>query len=213
MLNIKNIQCNMLAENCYIVSDETNDCIIIDCGAYSEMEKKCIEDYITEAHLTPRMHILTHGHFDHIMGSKWIYEKYGIKPTIYEADTDTYNNFNKDTEAFGFSIDYNLPAIGQYLTDGETIEFGTHSFKVTHTPGHSKGSVIYYCDEEKVVFTGDTLFKSSIGRTDLPGGSMFQIIQSLRKITQLPDDTKVYPGHGGTTTIGYELATNPYLDR
>ena len=75
------------------------------------------------------------------------------------------------------------------------------------------GSVVYYCAEEDVAFTGDTLFRCSIGRTDLPGGSMFQIIQSLRMLTQLPDDTQVYPGHGLPTTIGYELACNPYLDR
>ena len=213
MLNIKNIQCNMLAENCYIVSDESKECIIIDCGASSEAEYEYIDAYITSNELTPKQHILTHGHFDHIMGAKWVYEKYGLQPTICEMDAETYKNFRNDIQSFGFTVDYDLPPIGHCLNDGDTISWGKHELKVIHTPGHSKGGVVYYCAEEHIAFTGDTLFRNGIGRTDLPGGNMFQIIQSLRKLTQLPDDTDVYPGHGSKTTIGYELATNPYLDR
>ena len=213
MLDIKNIQCNMLAENCYIVSDDSKECVIIDCGAYGNAEYDYIKNYISENNLKPTAHILTHGHFDHIMGSKWVYETYGILPTICEADAETYKNFNQEVETFGFTIDFNLPPIGCCLNDGDEIHFGNHLFKVIHTPGHSKGGVVYHCAEENVAFTGDTLFRNGIGRTDLPGGNMFQIIQSLRKLTQLPDDTTVYPGHGSKTTIGYELATNPYLDR
>lgn len=213
MLDIKNIQCNMLAENCYIVSDDSKECVIIDCGAYGNAEYDYIKNYISENNLKPTAHILTHGHFDHIMGSKWVYETYGILPTICEADAETYKNFNQEVETFGFTIDFNLPPIGRCLNDDDEIHFGNHLFKVIHTPGHSKGGVVYHCAEENVAFTGDTLFRNGIGRTDLPGGNMFQIIQSLRKLTQLPDDTTVYPGHGSKTTIGYELATNPYLDR
>lgn len=213
MLNIKNIQCNMLAENCYIVSDDSKECVIIDCGAYGNAEYDYIKNYISENNLKPTAHILTHGHFDHIMGAKWVYETYGILPTICEADAETYKDFNQEVVRFGFTIDFNLPPIGHCLNDGDEIHFGNHMFKVIHTPGHSKGGVVYHCAEENVAFTGDTLFRNGIGRTDLPGGNMFQIIQSLRKLTQLPDNTTVYPGHGSKTTIGYELATNPYLDR
>lgn len=213
MLNIKNIQCNMLAENCYIVSDDSKECVIIDCGAYGNAEYDYIKNYISENNLKPTAHILTHGHFDHIMGAKWVYETYGILPTICEADAETYKDFNQEVVRFGFTIDFNLPPIGHCLNDGDEIHFGNHLFKVIHTPGHSKGGVVYHCAEENVAFTGDTLFRNGIGRTDLPGGNMFQIIQSLRKLTQLPDNTTVYPGHGSKTTIGYELATNPYLDR
>lgn len=213
MLNIKNIQCNMLAENCYIVSDDSKECVIIDCGAYGNAEYDYIKNYISENNLKPTAHILTHGHFDHIMGAKWVYETYGILPTICEADAETYKDFNQEMVRFGFTIDFNLPPIGHCLNDGDEIHFGNHMFKVIHTPGHSKGGVVYHCAEENVAFTGDTLFRNGIGRTDLPGGNMFQIIQSLRKLTQLPDNTTVYPGHGSKTTIGYELATNPYLDR
>jgi len=213
MLNIKTIQCNMLAENCYIASDETKECIIIDCGAYGKVEENCIETYINDNNLKPTAYILTHGHFDHIMGSKWIYEKYGLQPTICNEDAETYKNFKNEIKSFGFELDCDMPIIGHCINDGDSISFGSHTFSVIHTPGHSQGSVVFYCSSENIAFTGDTLFRCSIGRTDLPGGNMFQIIQSLRKLTQLPDETVVYPGHGPSTTIGYELSSNPYLDR
>ena len=106
-----------------------------------------------------------------------------------------------------------MPPVGKYLTGKDKIAFGSHVFSIIETPGHSPGSVFIYDEEEHVAFSGDTLFRCSIGRTDLPGGSMFQMIQSLRIVCQLPDDTRVYPGHGPETTIGAELASNPYLDR
>ena len=113
----------------------------------------------------------------------------------------------------GMVLDYDLPAGDLKLGENKTISFGSHTFKVMHTPGHSGGSVCFYCAEENVLFSGDTLFKGSIGRTDFPGGNMFQIISSLRELAQLPDATVVYPGHGPQTSIGFELAHNPYMDR
>ena len=213
MLNIKTVQCNMLAENCYIVSDETKECMIVDCGAMGDAETRYISEYIKEEGLTPVVHALTHGHFDHMMGAQFIKDAYGISPTISDLDADLYKHFREDLASIGYQFTGEVPVIGRCVNDGDEVKFGSHTFKVIHTPGHSKGCVVYYCAEEDVAFTGDTLFRGSIGRTDLPGGSMFQIIQSLRMLTQLPDATKVYPGHGLETTIGYELASNPYLDR
>ena len=213
MLNIKTIQCNMLAENCYVVSDETRECMIVDCGAMGDAETRFIADYIREEHLTPVVHALTHGHFDHMMGAQFIKDAYGISPTISDQDAELYKHFKEDLASIGYQFTGEAPVIGRCVNDGDEVKFGTHTFKVIHTPGHSRGCVVYYCADEAVAFTGDTLFRGSIGRTDLPGGSMFQIIQSLRQLTQLPDDTKVYPGHGYATSIGDELATNPYLDR
>ncbi|MBQ9237594.1 MAG: MBL fold metallo-hydrolase [Prevotella sp.] len=213
MINIKTIQCNLLSENCYIVSDETKECMIVDCGAVGSAEEQYIKDYISEKGLTPKLHVLTHGHFDHVMGAKFIYETYGLQPVISEQDAELYKDFKGDAESVGYVVDYTLPVIGRCVNDGDEVKFGNHTFRVIHTPGHSRGCVVYYCEEEEIAFTGDTLFRGSIGRTDLPGGSMFQIIQSLRMLTQLPDTTQVYPGHGRETSIGYELASNPYLDR
>ena len=212
-MDIKLIQCNMLGENCYIVSDDTKECVIIDCGAVSVMEQQAISEYISGNGLKPVAHLLTHGHFDHMMGSKWVSEKYGLQPVICERDAELYKDFRRDAESVGYVIDYEAPVIGRCLNDGDTVTFGNTTFHVINTPGHSKGSVVYYCKEENVAFTGDTLFRGSIGRTDLPGGSMFQMINSLRLLQQLPDETHLYPGHGASSTIGYEGATNPYLDR
>ena len=203
----------MLDENCYIVSDETKECMIVDCGAASVMEQKAISDYISEEGLKPVLYVLAHGHFDHVMGGKWLYETYGLQPTICERDAELYKNFRKDSADMGYRVDYDLPIIGRCVNDGDTVTFGNTTFKVIHTPGHSKGSVVYYCKEENIAFTGDTLFRGSIGRTDLPGGSMFQMINSLRLLEQLPDETKIYPGHGYFTTMALEGASNPYLDR
>ena len=113
----------------------------------------------------------------------------------------------------GVKLQDDFPSVGKYLHDNDKVSFGSHAFTVIETPGHSRGSIFFYDEEEHVAFSGDTLFQRSIGRTDFEGGSMFQMIQSLRMICQLPDTTRVYPGHGPETTIGAELASNPYLDR
>jgi glyoxylase-like metal-dependent hydrolase (beta-lactamase superfamily II) len=185
----------------------------VDCGAFDEVERCAISDYIKENGLKPVLLVLTHGHFDHVMGCKWVFDNYGLQPVINDGDAELYKAFRNDAQSMGFIIDYDLPAIGRCVNDGDIVKFGNTEFKVIHTPGHSKGCVVYYNEKEGIAFTGDTLFRGSIGRTDLPGGSMFQIIQSLRMLTQLPDATKVFTGHGPSTTIGQELATNPYLDR
>lgn len=214
MLKIKIFPCNMFAENTYVVSDDTNECMIIDCGAYSQDEQQSIETYIREKGLKPVLSILTHAHADHIFGVRYIYDRYNLAPIVCEKDVELYSQFKMQTKSFiGTEPNYDMPPIGQTVKDKDTVSFGNHTFKVIETPGHTRGSVFYYCEDEKIAFSGDTLFRGSIGRTDLPGGSMFQIIQSLRMMTQYPDDVKVYSGHGMPTTIGYELASNPYLDR
>ena len=114
---------------------------------------------------------------------------------------------------FNVVVDYDFPPIGHFFNNEEVITFGEHKFATIATPGHSPGGTTFYCAEEKVAFTGDTLFRNSIGRTDFDGGSMFMMINSLRELAQLPDDTTVLPGHGDATTIGAELANNPYMDR
>ena len=120
----------------------------------------------------------------------------------------------EQAEAFaGVKLPEAFPSVGEYLNTDDTISLGTHQFTLIETPGHTPGSVFFYCKEEHTAFSGDTLFHLSIGRTDLQGGSMFQMIQSLRTLSQLPDDTNIYPGHGEPTTIGAELAGNPYMDR
>ena len=214
MLNIKTFEVNPLQENCYVVSDDTKECMIVDCGAFYPQEIQAITNYILENNLKPVVCALTHGHFDHIYGVRAICDRYAIKPIISQKDEELYKNFGDQIRMFmQADVDFTMPEIGGFVKDNDIVRFGNQEFRVIETPGHTRGGVFFYNEKEKVAFSGDTLFKGSIGRTDFPGGSMFQIIQSLRMVTQLPDDVKVYPGHGPQTTIGYELASNPYLDR
>ncbi len=214
MLKIKTFTVNPLQENCYVVSDDTLECVIIDCGATGAGEQQAITGYIKQCNLKPVRHILTHAHADHCAGSGMIYSAYGLKPEVHLSDEPLIKGYAKFYEyVFGTPAKEALPAVEHYFTETETIKFGSHSLAIIATPGHSPGSVVFYCEEEKAAFTGDTLFKGSIGRTDLPGGSMFFIIQSLRMLCQLDDNVAVYPGHGADTTIGIECATNPFVDR
>ena len=214
MLTIQRFECNMLQENCYIISDETKECVICDWGAYYPAERAAIVDYIRDNGLTPVHLLSTHGHIDHNFGNNTIFDEFGLKPEVHKEDQHLMDMLAEQAETLvGITLDYAMPPVGKYFGDGDEITFGSHRLKVIETPGHSKGSVFFYCPEEAIALSGDTLFRNSIGRTDYLGGSMFQIIQSLRMICQLPDNTVVYPGHGPQTTIGTELSSNPYLDR
>lgn len=213
-MEIKTFVCNMLEENCYVVSDETKECVIIDCGAFYGEERDAIVRYIDNNQLKPVHLLATHGHLDHNFGNNTILEHYGLKPEVAEGDRNMMNNYNQQAQKFyGMQLNFELPEAGSVIADNQDITFGNHKLKVIPTPGHSKGSVTFYCKEENVAFTGDTLFQQSIGRTDLHGGSMMQIIQSLRILAQLPDETVVKPGHGNDTTIGRELESNPFMER
>lgn len=214
MLNIKKFVCNMIQENCYVVSDETGECVIIDCGAYYPEERRAIVDYIDGNRLVPQHLLATHGHIDHNFGNNTIFDHYKLQPEVHYADRKLIEQLPLQAEVIaGVQLDYDMPPVGTYLNDGDTIGFGTHQLDIIETPGHTPGGVFYYCKAEKVAFTGDTLFRGSIGRTDFEGGSMFQMIQSLRMVSQLPDDTTLMPGHGEATTLSRELANNPYMDR
>ncbi|EEX18109.1 MBL fold metallo-hydrolase [Prevotella veroralis] len=214
MLKIQTFEVNPLHENCYVVSDDTKECVIIDCGAFTESEQEAIITYINKNGLKPVHNIGTHGHLDHHFGDAAILSAFNLLPEVSDGDEILMQHSKEAAlQMLGMDLNIDLPAGELRLTENNTISFGSHTFRIIRTPGHSRGSVSFYCAEENVLFTGDTLFKGSIGRTDFPGGSMFQIISSLRELAQLPDTTIVYPGHGPQTSIGFELAHNPYMDR
>ena len=213
MLKIETFTCNMLQENCYVVSDDTKECVIIDCGAYYEAEKLAIEKYIKANELKPVHLIATHGHLDHNFGDAFITKTYGLPLEIDSSDESYVLAADKQAAYFGITLDEPIVTETKTFKAGDIIKFGTHQIEIIETPGHSMGSVVLYIKDEKVAFTGDTLFRGSIGRTDFEGGSMLMIIQSLRMFVQFPDDITLLPGHGQQTTMGYELAHNPYLDR
>ena len=213
MLNIKTFAFNLLQENTYVVSDDTLDCVIIDCGAYYDDERKALTDYISSQGLKPRHLLATHGHWDHNLGNDTIYKTYGLKVEAAKEDdfiiTDIPRNFQS---IIGAPLRRQYPAVGRFFGPDETIRFGHHSLQVLKTPGHSPGSVVFYCAEEHVAFTGDTLFRMSVGRTDFEGGSYEALMNSLANVlAKLPSETVILPGHGPQSTIADELRYNPYL--
>ena len=202
----------MLQENTYIVSDETREAVIIDCGAYYDAERTAIVNYLTSNQLKPVHLLCTHGHFDHNFGNDTIWHTFGLKPEVAAEDEGMMELKTMFKELTGADYLGDIPPVGRLLTAGECISFGTHQLKVLPTPGHSRGSVTFYCEAEHAAFTGDTLFRMSIGCTDFEGGSWSDMSHSLKKVLAvLPADTTVYPGHGEPTTIGYELQYNPYM--
>ena len=213
MFHIKKLVCNPLEENCYVVSDETKECVIIDCGAYYPEEFDALEAYLRDQQLKPVHLLATHGHLDHNFGNVRLFHAYGLKVEICGEDQQLVEQLPEQAKnLFGMTISEECPQVGRLLKDGDEITFGSHTLCVLHTPGHSHGSCLYYCAEEKTVFTGDTLFRMSIGRTDFAEGSWAEMEQSLKNVVaKLPKGTTVLAGHGPQSTIADELQYNPYL--
>lgn len=204
------VKCLVVGEvqtNCYIVAaDGSEKCVIMDPGDYadyilSEVNKA---GYVIEAVL------LTHGHFDHILAVDAIRKKTGCKIYAYEEERRLLKDPKLNVSvACGPGISENADV---YLKEGDTVDAAGLSFKVIATPGHTVGSVCYYVEDEAVIFSGDTLFEMSVGRTDLPTGSTGTLIRSIKeKLFTLPDDITVYPGHGPATSIGYEKQNNMFI--
>jgi glyoxylase-like metal-dependent hydrolase (beta-lactamase superfamily II) len=198
-----------LFTNCYIVAcPETKEAIIIDPGFESVSEAEKIFKFIEENALKLKIIVNTHGHPDHVCGNGIVKGKFQTPILIHEKDAFMLGRLGKMIAKF-FGFTSSSPSADALLKDGDHVKFGKITLKVMHTPGHSPGSISLI--GEKEVFTGDTLFASSIGRTDLPQSSESDMKESLKKLANLPGDFKVYPGHGPTTTIGEEKQGNPFL--
>jgi len=213
MIKIKPFAFNLLQENTYVVSDDSLDCIIIDCGAYYDDERKAITEYISSQGLKPRRLLATHGHWDHNLGIDTIYQTYGLQVEAALEDefiiTDIPRNFQS---IIGAPLRREYPAVGRFFDEDEIIRFGSHELQVLKTPGHSPGSVVFYCKQEHIAFTGDTLFRMSVGRTDFEGGSHEALMNSLHNVlAKLPPETVILTGHGPKSTIGEEIKYNPYM--
>lgn len=194
-----------MGQNCYVVYGQ-NEAIIID-PIDNDVQ---VLDFLKQNDLKVVGIVNTHGHFDHITGNVWFKEQTGAPIMIHEADQAFLYNHNLNlSELIGVSI--KASKADQILIDGSEITIGDEKLTVLHTPGHTPGCICLY--SEGILISGDTLFKQSIGRTDLPGSNFEQLIASLEKIKQLPQDTKIYPGHGESTTLAAELQNNPYLQK
>lgn len=204
---IKTCVLGPVSTNCYILYRQGGrEAVVVDPadnGGY-------IANQCKELGVIPSAVVLTHGHFDHIMGIDDLRREFPVPVYVHEGDRETLldpalNLSSSYTNGYTFDG-------ADYIRDGQRLELAGFSFQVIHTPGHTPGGVCYYLESEGVLFSGDTLFQNSVGRTDFPNSSMSDLIRSIReKVMKLPDDVKVYPGHMGETTIGHERKYNPFI--
>ena len=210
MLKVKVFVFNPIMENTYLLYDETQEAVIIDCGASNEDEQKQLANFIKENNLKLKRLLSTHIHFDHVLGNSFIYDTYNLKPEYHKAE-ESLSGFKKLNELFS-PIKFKSIDAGRFIEHEEEIVFGNTKLKALYTPGHSAGSLSYYFEKDGCIFTGDTLFHNDIGRTDLFGGNHDVLINSIRtQLFTLPDNTVVYPGHSLSTTIEEEKLNNPYF--
>ena len=210
---IKAFTFNPVGENTYIIWDEeTKEAAIIDAGMSNNRENEAVSQFVAQENLKLKFALQTHMHFDHVWGLSYIKETYGLNPLCHIADESIYADVPEMTSMFRLSMAWNLPAIERHIDERETIQLGNTTIKVLHTPGHTPGGLSYYIPSANIIFTGDTLFQGSIGRTDLPGGNLSDEIESIKKkIITLPTETTIYSGHGPKSNVGWELRNNPYL--
>lgn len=206
-MKIEKFIVGILSTNCYLISNsETKQAVIIDPSMYSRK----LREHIVNEGLKVEAVLLTHGHFDHIMGLDELLKDYDVPVYVHEDDKETINSVTLNlsriyTGGYTFSD-------AKYIKDGDVLSFAGYDFKVIHTPGHTPGGVCYYVESEGVLFSGDTLFQNSIGRSDFENSSTSDLVHSVRdKIFKLPDDVVVYPGHMGETTLEHEKKYNPYV--
>lgn len=211
MLTVKIFTFNPVSENTYILYNEAKEAIIIDPGSYFEEEKEQVKNFIESNNLRLVQLLNTHCHLDHVFGNKWIYETYGLELFLHPNEEQVLSFAPQSAKTWGMPFE-NYQGPLHFLQNNDTIKFGDNELKVLLAPGHSPGSICFYSKEQKFVIGGDVLFKESIGRTDLPGGNYNALLQSIKQqLFVLPDDVKVYPGHGDVTTIGHEKKYNPFL--
>ena len=210
MLTVKSFTFNPFQENTYILSDQNKHCWIIDPGMYDANEEKILFDYIQKNELIPQQIINTHGHIDHILGVDAVKQKYGVKLSLHVGDEPLIRNAANTAAMFGMNFPVN-PSVDIWMEQGEFM-LGEEVLEARFVPGHSPGSLAFYYPKGKWVIAGDVLFQRSIGRTDLPGGDMNTLLKSIRQeLFTLPNETIVFSGHGGQTSIGEEKIHNPFL--
>lgn len=212
MASVAAFEFNLYHENTYLVWDESGECIIFDPGMYEASERMVFDDFIAEKDLKPVRLINTHCHIDHVLGNKYISEKYNLDLEVNEIEIPLLNEVPNYGLQFGLMPEPS-PQPKYFLEDGDIIKFGDTSLKTLFTPGHSPGHLCFYSEKDAFLIGGDVLFHLSIGRTDLPGGDFPTLEKAIKeKLYVLPDETIVYPGHGTQTSIGFEKKHNPFVN-
>jgi glyoxylase-like metal-dependent hydrolase (beta-lactamase superfamily II) len=205
LMTIDKIVVGQLDVNCYVIHEEnSSEAVVIDPG--DEFDR--IAGLLDRKGLTPKYLLLTHAHYDHVCAVGELKEKYGAAIVMHEDEMETYRMTKNLCISWGFAAD-DFPHPDMLVKDGDKIFLGNNALEVLHTPGHTPGSICLY--QEGTLFTGDTLFRGSVGRTDLPGGNTARLLNSMKRLVTLPADTRVFCGHGDETTMGEELLKNPFL--
>ncbi len=212
MIGIKSFTFNPFQENTYVVYDNTGYAAIIDAGNSNSFENEELKEFIQSKNFIISHLLNTHCHIDHILGNWWFKLNYSLTPKFHPAEIPIVQAAINISKLYG--VPYTPFQQGEvFLKEDDVISVGSLSFQVIHIPGHSPGSVAFYEKSNKVIFSGDALFKGSIGRTDLLLGNHEQLLKSIKsKLFTLPDDVVVYSGHGAATTIGIEKNTNPFFN-
>lgn len=211
MINIEIFTFNPFQENTYLLYDEQGNCAIIDPGMSNYQEEEELAQFIAQKQLRPILLLNTHCHIDHIIGNKYIYDQFGLIPQFHEGELPVLIAMENYGPERGFRYEKS-PIPTEFLPASGEIQFGAYSLAIIFAPGHSPAHLCFYNKEQNFLIGGDVLFRSSIGRTDLPGGNHEQLLQSIRtNIYSLPEQTIVYPGHGPATTIAFEKLHNPYV--
>jgi hydroxyacylglutathione hydrolase len=210
MLSVKKFTFNPVQENTYVLFDEKDACII-DPGCYFEKERKTLQEFFQQRRLTPKLLLNTHCHLDHVFGNKFIYDEYALTLHLHEKEKMILDYAPEAGLTWNMPFE-NYRAERMFLKEGDILRLGDSELKILFTPGHSPGSICFYCEKQRFIVSGDVLFRLGIGRTDLPGGDMGTLVNSIRKeLFVLPDEVIVYPGHGEPTSVGFEKKNNPFL--
>lgn len=211
MLHLKSFTFNPFQENTYLLYDDEGTAFIIDPGNSNESENVQIRSFIEEKKLHLKRLLLTHAHIDHILGARFIYDTYGLLPEVHENELFFIDRMTHSAAMYGLSCEQ-CPKPEYFLNKGDKVVLGKYEFDCIFTPGHSPGSISFYNKENKLLISGDVLFRGSIGRSDLPMGNHETLINSIHEqLLHLGDEVKVYSGHGSSTTIGHEKLNNPFL--
>lgn len=211
MISIKVFAFNPFSENTYVLYDETKEAIVVDPGNYDARESDVLTRYISDQGLKPVAIVNTHAHVDHVLGVFYLKNHYSIPFYLHPKEEPVLHSVKTYASNYGFHA-FNEPVVDGWLQEGELFSFGSSTLRIVFVPGHAPGHIALIQDDQRFVIGGDVLFKNSIGRTDLPGGNYQTLIGSIKdELFILSDDFVVYPGHGGTTTIGDEKRYNPFL--
>lgn len=210
-MEVKKFTFNYFSENTYVLFDESKECAIIDAGCCNASEEKILTQFIEDQALNPVLLLNTHAHIDHILGNAFVAKRYNLKLHLHKEDLETLKSGEFVAKKYGFP--YNASPLPDYfLEPGKNISFGHTTLEIRFTPGHSPGSVCFIHHNDKVVLGGDVLFRGSIGRTDLPGGDLQTLLQSIQtQLYVLDEGYTVYSGHGEDTNIGFEKKYNPFV--